>query len=68
MDINSKIKDLMADPRAVAIMDEIVPGLTKDPRKAYAMNMTLKSAAAFVPTLLTKEVLEKVDAKLKELD
>ena len=68
MDINSKIKDILDDPRVVEILDKYAPGLSKDPRRAYAMGMTLKGVQNFVRNVLTDEVLEKIDAELKALD
>ena len=68
MDINTKIKDILADPRAVEILDKLAPGLSNHPQKAYAMNMTLKGVQGFARGILTDEVMAKIDEELKALD
>lgn len=61
VNINSKIGDLLNDPKAAEIMEKHFPGFSKDPRMGMAKTMTLKQVAPMSGGLIT-------DAKLNALE
>ena len=67
LSINSKVKDLMKDPRAVEIIERHAPGASSNPDLKWVMNMKLKSIAPISEGLLTNELLEAIDKDLKQL-
>jgi hypothetical protein len=67
LSINSKVKDLLKDPRAVEIIERHAPGATSNPDLKWVMNMKLKSVAPISEGLLTNELLEAIDKDLKQL-
>lgn len=65
---DTKLGELLADPAAVAILDEVLPGATSNPMLGMAKGFTLKQIAAMpqagiAPEKAT-ELLEKLNAQL----
>ena len=63
---DSKLKDIMACPEAVAILEEMVPGISKNPAIKMIYGMSLRVAcnipqAGFTPEM-TKELEERINA------
>ena len=63
----SKLKEILEDPRGVAIMDEIIPGLTSHPQLKLGKVMSLRKVAALTGKI-TDEQLEAADKALKALE
>jgi hypothetical protein len=65
--IDSKLGDIVKDPAAKAVLDEFVPGASTNPQIKMAFGMTLKAVAGFPQAKISKELLAKIDEKLKAL-
>ncbi len=63
----SKLKEIMANPDAVALMEEYIPGISKDPKIKMAMGMSLEKAAKMAPNMVKPEWIDDIDGKLKAL-
>jgi alpha-L-rhamnosidase len=59
---------LLADPRARAVLEKRLPGITKDPRVDQALGMTLREAAPHEPAILTEELLGTLDRELAAIE
>lgn len=66
--VDSKMKDLLADPRAAAILEEYFPGMTTSPRIKMAFAFTLRKVAAFPQINLPPEKLEEINQKLQAIE
>ena len=64
---DSKLKDVMSNPQGAAIIEQYVPGASKDPRFKVASGLTLTNIVKMSGGLLSPDMLEEVDAKLKAL-
>ena len=62
----SKLKEVLADPRAVAIIEEYKPGFTDDPQlgpvMGMRMNLLLKFPQSGFSDQQQKEIFDKLDA------
>jgi len=63
----SKLKDVMANPEAAAIIEQYVPGATKDPKFKLAGGLSLTQIVKMSGGQMSESLLEEVDAKLKAL-
>lgn len=63
-DINSKLKDVIANPQACAILDKYMPGMSTNPQTKQGYGMSLKVLISFPQS---KELKEKMPAILEEL-
>ena len=64
LDINTPVSRLCADPRAKAVLDSDLPGLTTRPEFAFFKNMSLKTLKKMSRGQMTDADLAKVDAEL----
>ena len=64
---DSKLKDVMSNPKAAAIVEQYVPGASSDPRLKMAGGFTLKQIVGMSGGLLSPELLEEIDGKLRAL-
>lgn len=74
LSINSTLKELVTDPRAKAILEDMKvdngqtnPGWTDDPQFAPAMGMSLVQLAGYVPDKVSAEEMQRVDGELGKL-
>ena len=67
LSIESTIKELLANKQVKDKLDELVPGLTKNPVLALAKNKTLKEIIDKLDNLLTDDVIDQIIAFLKDL-
>ncbi len=67
LSIESTIKELLANEQVKDKLDELVPGLTKNPLLALAKNKTLKEVMDKLDNLLTDEVIDQLISFLKDL-
>lgn len=65
--MNSTLKDLIADPKAKAILDKHFPGFSSNPQLQMAMGMTLKQVQPFSRGQITDEKLKLVEEDLKNI-
>ena len=65
--INSSLKDLLADPKAKAILEKHFPGFSSNPQLQMAMGMTLKQIQPFSQGAITDDKLKLVEADLKKI-
>jgi hypothetical protein len=64
---NSKIKELMECPEAVAVIDKHLPGMTTNPGTKAAYGMTLLALTKFPQTKCPAETAEAMFAELEAL-
>ena len=57
----------MSNPEAAAIIEQYVPGASKDPRFKLAGGLSLTKIVDMSGGQLSPKMLEEVDAKLKAL-
>jgi len=65
--INSTLKELLADPKAKAVLEKHFPGFSNNPQLQMAMGMTLKQIQPFSRGVITDEKLKAVEADLKKI-
>ena len=62
----SKLKDILADPRAVAIIEEYKPGFANGPElgpvKGMRLDLLLKFPQAGFSEEVRKAIIERIDA------
>lgn len=62
----SKLKEILADPRAVAIIEEYKPGFASDPQMGPVMGMRLNLLLNFPQSGFSEEdkqaIMDKIDA------
>ena len=66
--IDMKLRDLIAIPEAVEILEKHLPGLTKNPQLKMGLGMTFRAISKFPQAKIPKEMAEQIDAELKALD
>jgi hypothetical protein len=64
---DSKMKDLLKDPGAAAILESYFPGMTTSPRIKMAYAFTFRKVAAFPQLNLDQEKVAEIDEKLQAL-
>lgn len=67
LNVNSKIKDLIANPQCVAVLEKYMPGMTTNPGTKAAYGMTLKALMAFPQAKVSKDTAAKVAEELEAL-
>ena len=61
--MESKMADVLAVPEAVVVLDEIIPGASKNPMMKMAKGFTFSKVAATPAAKLPEETMQKlVDA------
>ena len=65
--INTKVKELLNDPDALAILESYVPNLSKQPQIKMAYGMTCKTMLGFPQSGLSKDQIAEIDKKLQAL-
>lgn len=65
--MDAKLKELLADEGASAILDDMVPGITKDKRLKLAANMKIKDCVKYPQAGFTKEMAEELERRLAAL-
>ena len=66
--VNSKIREIIADERAKAVLDKHMPGASTHPQLYMAMDMTLKQVSWYPESGLTSAKLQALVADLEALD
>ncbi len=65
---SSKLRDIIEDDRAVAIIEEYKPGFTASDQLGPVMGMRLKTLIAFPQSAFSAEEQADICAKLDALD
>ncbi len=65
--VNDKVKKLVDDPRAKAVLVKHHPALVADPTFPMTYGMTFKSLAAFPQVGMDQKMLDEIDAELKAI-
>jgi len=63
----SKLKDLMKDEQAMAILEKYVPGISKEPKLKMGAGMNLVTISGLAPDKMKPEFLDDIDAELRAL-
>jgi len=66
--VDSKMKDMLNDPEAAAVLEAYFPGMTPSPRIKMAAAFTFRKVAAFPQLNLDKEKVAEIDQKLQALE
>lgn len=64
----SKLKDILSDPRAVAIIEKYKPGFAEDPMLGPCMGMRINVLLKFPQAGFSEEDQKDIIAKLDALD
>ena len=64
---DSKIKELIESPEALAVIEQYMPGLSTNPGTKAAYGMKLKALAAFPQSKVSPEDREKMFVELEAL-
>ncbi|MCP5165345.1 MAG: cellulase family glycosylhydrolase [Pseudomonadales bacterium] len=62
----SMVGDLLADPRARAILAREIPDLVNSPQIGMGSQMTLRELQRYAPEMLTPQVLDRIDRQLAD--
>jgi NAD(P)-dependent dehydrogenase (short-subunit alcohol dehydrogenase family) len=65
--IESKLGDLMKNPQSAKVLEECLPGISKNKQLKMGFGMTLKFIAGLPQADISQEKLQEIDAKLKAL-
>jgi len=65
--IASPVKDLLANPQTLAVMEKHLPGISQHPALPQFQDMTLAQLAPVSQGRLTPEIIAAIDADLKAL-
>ena len=64
---HTRLRDLLADPRAVAVLEKHVPGATNHPQLHMALDMSLSEIATYPEAGLTTAKFQALIKELSEL-
>lgn len=64
----SKLRDILEDPRAVAILEEYVPGFKDTPLMGPCMGMRMNILIKFEQAGFSQEAQEEIISRLDALD
>jgi len=65
--INSKMGELLANPKGKAVLERHMPGISLNPQMAMAKGMSLKMLAPLSGGKITVAMLKAVDEDLQKL-
>lgn len=65
---SSKLREILEDERAVAIIDEYIPGFVSNPELGPVAGMKMKTLLKFPQVSLSKEQVAEIIEKLDALD
>jgi hypothetical protein len=67
LSIESKIGDLLSNPKGKAVLDKNLPGFSTNPQMAMAKGMSLKMVAPMSGGKITPAILKAIDEELKKI-
>ena len=65
--LDSKLGDILADPKGKAVLDKHLPSFSTNPQMAMAKGMTLKMVAPMSGGKITPAILKAIEEDLKKL-
>ena len=65
---DSLVKDLLADPVAVELSEEMVPGISTNPAMKMIGGMPLSAAVKLPQSGFTPEMIEELKERIAKLD
>ena len=65
--LDTKLKDILKDPEASAVLETFLPGMTTSPRIKMAAALTLKKIMSFPQVTLSDDKVAELDQKLQAL-
>ena len=66
-DLNSRVRDIINNEQARAVLNKHVPGATAHPDLPMAMHMTLREVASYPEAGISQTALEALVRDLKKL-
>ncbi|MBQ2063132.1 MAG: hypothetical protein IIV88_00860 [Erysipelotrichaceae bacterium] len=66
--LDSKVKEILKDPRACAVLDKYAEGASKNPQMKLVGGLTLRKLASFPQSAYLQPHLEELDAELKAIE
>ena len=66
--MDSKLKELMENPEAVALLEKYSPGFTENPKLNLGMNFKLSKCVKFPQANMTDEQIAEFEKELLALD
>lgn len=66
--LDTKIGVLLKSEGAKTAVSSVVDGLVNHPQIGFAKGMTIRKASRFIPTVLTPEMMEKIEAALAAVE
>ena len=65
--LDSKVKDILKNPAAAAVLDKYSEGASKNPQMKLVGALTFRKLASFPQAGISPEKLDEIDAALKAL-
>ncbi len=65
--IDSKIKDILANPKAADVCDKYMPGFKTDKQMKMVYGLSLRALAKFPQAKVTAETLDQINKELAEI-
>ena len=66
--LDSKVKEILKDPRARAVLDKYANGASKNPQMKLVGGLTLRKLASFPQSAYLQEHLEDLDKELQAIE
>ena len=63
----TRLRDLLADPRAVAVLEQHMPGATNHPQLHQALEMSLREISWYAESGLTESKLKAIVGDLEKI-
>ena len=66
--LDSKVKEIMKDPRASEVLEKFAPGSTKNPQMKLVGGLTLRKLASFPQAAYLQPHLEELEEALQAIE
>ena len=66
--LDSKVKDILKNPAAAAVLDKYSPDASKNPQMKLVGGLTLRKLASFPQSAFLKPHLEELDKELQAIE
>lgn len=66
--LDSKVKEILKDPRACEVLDKFAPGASKNPQMKLVGGLTLRKLASFPQSAYLQPHLEELDKELQAIE
>lgn len=68
LSVDSKIKEIMKNPKAVELMEKHSPGFATNPQMKMVQGLSFRALAKFPQAGISAAKLEEIDKDLRALD